>query len=257
MSMTQTDAERITALQATIYSSRNPMRRWLHVTRRSTVIDAIRRAPAQHYARAIEVGPGSGVYLPTLCERFERVTALDVEPAHLEAIAPMQLDLPNLELIQADIVSHSWEERFDLLLASEVLEHVAEPDAFVGGLARSLKPGGILVLSTPQPWSTMEAAGRIGLSPPIIHLTRMIYREPVEPTGHISLTSMRDLKAMLDKWGLDIIEEKRFGLYLPVIGEFGGKIAVRVGQTLEQFINDTFGRSLLWTQLYIARKRLD
>ena len=39
-------------------------------------------------------------------------------------------------------------ERFDLVLAMEVVEHVADVPAFVGACCRAVKPGGLLVMST-------------------------------------------------------------------------------------------------------------
>ena len=44
----------------------------------------------------------------------------------------------------------SLEGPFDLVTCLEVVEHVAEPRAFISGLARILAPGGLLVLSTPN-----------------------------------------------------------------------------------------------------------
>ena len=50
-------------LQQTLYSSRNPTRRWLHTTRRTLIIEAIQRAAQKSVnERALEVGFGSGVY---------------------------------------------------------------------------------------------------------------------------------------------------------------------------------------------------
>jgi 2-polyprenyl-6-hydroxyphenyl methylase/3-demethylubiquinone-9 3-methyltransferase len=40
--------------------------------------------------------------------------------------------------------------QFDLVTCMEVLEHVSDKPAFVAGLAASLAPGGLLILSTPN-----------------------------------------------------------------------------------------------------------
>lgn len=39
---------------------------------------------------------------------------------------------------------------FDVVLCTEVLEHVSEPDALIAEIARVLRPGGVLILTAPQ-----------------------------------------------------------------------------------------------------------
>lgn len=249
-------ADVLRGVQETLYTSRNPSRRWLHCTRRDRVIREIERIGLPARRRALEVGPGSGVYLPTLCRMFDAVTALDVEPAHLETAARIASEHPNLRPLEADLLTQAWPDPFDLVLCSEVLEHVPDPGAFVSGLARAVAPGGALVLSTPQPWSSMELVCRVGLAPPLIGLVRRIYREPVEPTGHISLTSRRRVRALLERAGFDILSHDRFGLYLPVIAEFGGVAGQRAAAAGERLLHAFgLGRWLLWTQLWVARRR--
>jgi 2-polyprenyl-6-hydroxyphenyl methylase/3-demethylubiquinone-9 3-methyltransferase len=60
--------------------------------------------------------------------------------------------------------------QFDLVSSMEVIEHVTDPAAFVGGLAARLKPDGLLILSTPNRTTAsklllVEAAERLGQVP--------------------------------------------------------------------------------------------
>jgi 2-polyprenyl-3-methyl-5-hydroxy-6-metoxy-1,4-benzoquinol methylase len=244
----------LVALQRTLYSSRNATRRWLHTSRREIVIDAIRTAPVPDITRALEVGPGSGVYLPALCSRFKKAVAIDVEPTHIAALRQTFEHLTNLELVMDDLCHREWQQQFDLALCSEVIEHIANPSEFMVGLAKSVRPGGILILSTPQPWSLMELTAAFALSPLGIKLTRLIYREPVLPTGHISVQSPARIIRLLREHHFEILDSHYFGLYIPMIAEFGGKFAVSVLGTIEKTVQCYGPRWILWTQLHIARK---
>ena len=65
--------------------------------------------------------------------------------------------------------AEALEGRFDLVTSLEVVEHVADPAAFVGALAAAVAEGGLLILSTPNrtQWSRLvmivlgEGIGRI------------------------------------------------------------------------------------------------
>ena len=255
--MTESQADDEFQLQKTLYQSRNPTRRWLHTSRRDRVLRAIAEASPHRGRRALEVGPGGGPYLPALCRQFDRVTAIDNNPAFIGALQPLAAEHGNLSLRQADLLTEIWPEPWDLVLCSEVLEHVPDPDRFVGGLARATAPGGILVLSTPQPWSTMELTCRIGLSPALIGLMRRIYNEPVLPTGHISLRSKRRVLGLLAKHRFDVLHSETFGLYLPLLAEFGGSAAVSIASAGERLLNRIGFTGPLWTQLHVARKAAD
>lgn len=245
----------VVSLQKTLYTSRNPVRRWLHTSRRDAVLEAVRAAPVPRCERALEVGPGSGVYLPALCERFASVTAIDVEPAHISALDELKRSHRNLNLLVTDLCKQEWTAKFDLVLCSEVIEHVPDPAAFMAGLARAVDDDGILVLSTPQPWSLMELTANIALSPLLIWLPKLVYREPVLPTGHISVQSCKQVKKLLTGNGFEILHTELFGLYMPLLAEFGGDTAVRVLDSMERTVKRIGPTGALWTQLHIARKR--
>lgn len=52
--------------------------------------------------------------------------------------------------------------QFDLVLSSEVIEHVPDPALFVAELRSHLKPNGVLVLTTPRAGYITQAASRTG-----------------------------------------------------------------------------------------------
>lgn len=240
--------EEIVALQKTLYTSRNPTRRWLHLTRKAWIEAAVADAgPGQ---AALEVGPGSGVYLPTLETHFEVVTASDIEEAHLQHLEPL---FPNVTVARDDITATSLPPRsFDLILCSEVVEHIPDSAAAVRGMFSLLKPGGKLILSTPQRFSPLELASKIAFLPGIVQLVRWVYREPILKQGHINLMTRGAVRAQLESAGFEIRQEYFSGVYMPLVAEFTGRVGLGLGQSLERGLRDTPLQWLLWTQYYVA-----
>jgi SAM-dependent methyltransferase len=244
-------------LQQTLYSSRNPTRRWLHSTRRSLIIDAVQRsAERTSKLRALEVGFGSGVYLPSLAQLFEDVTAIDVEQGYLRLGKTLAETHGNIRVIHDDIMRTELPaETFELVLCSEVIEHITDSRAALIGMHKVLKPGGVLVLSTPQRWSLLELTGKLAFLPGIINLVKLIYGEAVLDPGHINLLTERQVIEQLTYAGFRIRESFKSGLYLPVIAEFTGGIGLRLEQYLESWLSDMPFSGLVWTQYYIAERQ--
>ena len=168
-------AEDLVALQNTLYDSRNPTRRWLHRSRRAYIEEAIETVgPGQS---ALEVGPGSGVYLPALQRSFDEVTAADIEQAHLEHLIPR---FPDVRFVRDDIAKSSLDiDTFELVLCSEVVEHIPDSLSALQGIHRVMKRGGTLILSTPQRYSPLELASKVAFLPGVVQVVRWIYREPI------------------------------------------------------------------------------
>jgi SAM-dependent methyltransferase len=242
-------------LQETLYESRNPTRRWLHRTRRDWIIAAIQRYLPAGEKKALEIGPGSGVYLPILASLFDRVTATDIEDAYLDHAQRLTDSYPNLTLFTDDIThSKLADASFDLILCSEVIEHVPDPDAALKEIHRLLKPRGILILSTPQRHSTLELVAKVAFMPGVVNLVRLIYREAVLEMGHISVMTEKQIRLRLKASGFYVIEQFKSGLYLPLIAEFAGKTGLELESWLESKLRPwPILSSLLWTQYFVAR----
>jgi ubiquinone/menaquinone biosynthesis C-methylase UbiE len=249
--MTDHDEE-LFRLQETLYESSNPTRRWMHCSRRDWIIAAINRWGAGA-GRALEVGPGSGVYLPTLATVATEVVAIDIEDAYLDRLRPLEREYANLRLVHDDILESSYpDECFDLILCSEVIEHITDSRRALAEMRRLLSPSGVLIISTPQRYSPLEICSKLAFLPGIIDVVRWIYKEPILKTGHINLMTKQILGDQLEQARFDIVETRTSGVYIPGVAESLGSRAVRIEQALERLVQGTRFDALLHAQFAIA-----
>ena len=96
-----------------------------------------------------DIGCGAGL----LCEPFTRLGAqvIGVDPSATNiAAARLHADKGHLSIdyrcTTVEEVDHR--ERFDIVLAMEVIEHVTDVGAFLARCAAMVKPGGLMVVST-------------------------------------------------------------------------------------------------------------
>jgi 2-polyprenyl-6-hydroxyphenyl methylase/3-demethylubiquinone-9 3-methyltransferase len=98
---------------------------------------------------ALDVGCGAGLLAEPLARLGATVTGLDAAP-ELIAVAREHAAGQGLEIDYRAGELEGLEGQFDLVTCMEVIEHVADPAAFVRALARHLTPGGLLIMSTPN-----------------------------------------------------------------------------------------------------------
>jgi 2-polyprenyl-6-hydroxyphenyl methylase / 3-demethylubiquinone-9 3-methyltransferase len=122
----------------------------------------IRDAAAAHFAcdlsaleplkglTIVDVGCGGGVLSEPLARLGGDVLGLDPAPTNI-AVAKRRADAVGGAAqfkegtIEAEVAAGA---RFDIVLAMEVVEHVADVDAFVAACCAAVKPGGLLVMAT-------------------------------------------------------------------------------------------------------------
>src|SRR6185295_10339137 len=98
---------------------------------------------------ALDVGCGAGLLAEPLARLGAQVTAIDAAPELIE-VARDHAARQGLEIDYRAAAVEDIGGQFDLITSLEVIEHVANPQAFVDALAQRLAPGGLLILSTPN-----------------------------------------------------------------------------------------------------------
>lgn len=98
----------------------------------------------------LDVGCGGGLIAEPLARLGGTVTAIDPAEKNIAA-ARIHAEAGGLAIdyravTAEDLVADG--KRYELVTCLEVIEHVPSPSAFVATLARLVKPGGVLVLST-------------------------------------------------------------------------------------------------------------
>jgi ubiquinone/menaquinone biosynthesis C-methylase UbiE len=131
------------------YTARNPAIRWLTqrwVANLDRVFGQVAADPAGRPGRSLEVGCGEGVVAAKMHRRFGEVVALDLPDAGLRADWRRHR---GPRFLHADAQALPFDDdRFEVVVAAEVLEHLPDP---ARGLAEMARVGRAhLVLSVPQ-----------------------------------------------------------------------------------------------------------
>ena len=131
------------------YSHRNPLINWLFWQRLRVVMDYIETdAPYEH---VLDFGCGSGVTLPFLCGISARITAMDIDLLPFERVSRQRKFPANLTVHDANQVTLKDlpKATFDLIVATDVLEHVDDISGTLTDMQALLRPGGQIVISGP------------------------------------------------------------------------------------------------------------
>ncbi len=130
-------------------------------------------------------------------EECPQVTAFDISSISVQKARKIH---PHIKCIVGDAQSPSLKGKWDILFASEIIEHLANPKKALSKWNNLLKENGYLVLSTPN---------------------RYFSRENQE---HISLLTINQVKKILKELNFEIIKIIGIDTYNPPLDYFLNKI---------------------------------
>jgi len=145
--------------------------------------------------RVLDLGSGDGTFTAELARSGARVVGVEVAEAALKRARAAHPEL-DFRLAPVDGPLPLEDCEFDLIWASEVIEHVADTARWLSEVRRVLSPGGRLLLTTPNhPRAAVLLYG----------LER--YCDPL--SDHLHLYTHRSLEAVLYEFGFEPVKVRQ------------------------------------------------
>lgn len=182
----------------------NPIRLGYITTQIATEFGRDLKAPRPFEGlRLLDIGCGGGLLSEPMARLGAQVVGADAAPKNIE-VARLHADQVGLDI---DYRAETAEallaagESFDAVLAMEIVEHVAEPPAFVQACHDLLRPGGVLVMSTLNRTARSFAAAIVGAE----WVMRWLPKGTHEWSRFIT---PEELAAMMQASGLKVVDRR-------------------------------------------------
>ena len=98
--------------------------------------------------RILDAGCGNGYVAAKLADMGHHVTAVDASPDGIEIAANAY---PNVRFVTHSVYDdfHAVVDPVDIVISSEVIEHLYSPESFLRNAYNIIRPGGYILLTTP------------------------------------------------------------------------------------------------------------
>lgn len=191
--------------------------------------------------RILEVGCSNGRNIATpLAECGYRVTGIDLHRPSIQ-YADSHNPFRNARFLCQDLSELPEDEHFEIIVLSDVLEHVPDPESLCTTAIRYLAKGGLVLISIPNgfgPYENEQRIIRLFRLNPLIDYARAGFnallgrrtegRAYNYESGHIQFFRLKDFELLLGRVGLNILRCSNGAL-------FGGTLSYTL-QKLVPFI---------------------
>lgn len=166
-----------------------------YLLRRRRIFSQLRGLSA---SELLEIGPGAGMLLQELSANGSECHALETSPPARQLIQALSSRFGHVVHLH-DTPEPVWHQRFPLVMAFEVLEHIEDDHAAMRQWCEWLRPGGTLLLSVPahpRKWNAADVWA-----------------------GHYRRYRKRELLALVDENGLELEHVECMGFPLANLTE--------------------------------------
>ena len=155
--------------------------------------------------KILDAGCGSGFISGEMLKRGFRVHGVDISASGIE-ICRREYPEGSFHLVSVSDpeIRRIIEDQFDAIVASEVIEHLYSPSDFANNCRALLKPGGLLVITTPYHGYLknllLAVTGRLDS-----------HFQADHEGGHIKFWSREALSTFLSTYGFRVVEFRGCG----------------------------------------------
>jgi 2-polyprenyl-3-methyl-5-hydroxy-6-metoxy-1,4-benzoquinol methylase len=154
-------------------------------------------------ARILDVGAGAGSFCKRLLNQgYREIEAVEINTDWFQVpgIPVHALDL------QKEWADQLPEPAFDVVVTIEVIEHLENPWHFARQCARAVKPGGLILLSTPNIQSTRSRIQFLFDAE-----FRFFRQKDFEAVGHMTSLTQNQIRQVFESAGCERVESSHSG----------------------------------------------
>lgn len=154
-------------------------------------------------ARILDIGAAQGNFSLALAEEGYKVTWNDLR-SELADYVRLKQEAGDIEFAPGNAFELGFPYLFDAVLVTEIIEHVAHPDEFLAYSARLVKPGGYVVMTTPNGAYFRNALPKFSefVDPGVFRTAQ--FRPDAD--GHIFLLHPDEIQPLASRAGLEVDE---------------------------------------------------
>ncbi len=179
---------------------------YAYAERRRHTLELVQKA-ARPGARILDLAAAQGNFSLTLAEMGYEVTWNDLRQ-ELAGYVQLKYDNGSIAYLAGDAFTLGPEGSYDMVLAGEIIEHVAHPDEFLRRVARLVRPGGHVVLSTPNGEYIRHHLPKFSECADPARFEDVQFKPDAD--GHIFLLWWDEIDALARQAGLSVLEMRLF-----------------------------------------------
>lgn len=163
--------------------------------------------------KLLDIGCGNGYLLYQYRNRYRQLLGLEYSP---ERLKHAENNLENLNFIgyagSAEKMSMIDDESIDRIIGVDVIEHIPDVYGSVCEMSRVLKPGGDLIITTPNVASLRRRLQLLfGRFPSTSQSNEGVTDEPMIDGGHLHYFTYRSLRLVLNRGGFSVSTSAGYG----------------------------------------------